>query len=81
MIINQISHIEMKNYPTNLTENQWQFMINFLNSNRKRKHNIREIFDAIFYLLKSAVNGECCLYIFLHGIQYITITGNGKTMV
>jgi putative transposase len=53
MIINQISHIEMKNYPTNLTENQWQFMINFLNSNRKRKHNIREIFDAIFYLLKS----------------------------
>ena len=53
MIINQISHIEMKNYPTNLTENQWQFMIKFLNSNRKRKHSIREIFDAIFYLLKS----------------------------
>lgn len=53
MIINQISHMEMKNYPTNLTENQWQFMIKFLDSNRKRKHSIREIFDAIFYLLKS----------------------------
>jgi len=41
MIINQISHIEMKNYPTNLTENQWQVMINFLNNDRKRKHSIR----------------------------------------
>ena len=53
MIINQINHIKMKFYPSNLTENQWQFMIKFLNSNRKRKHSIREIFDAIFYLLKS----------------------------
>ncbi|HNW89611.1 MAG TPA: transposase, partial [Bacteroidales bacterium] len=43
----------MKNYPTNLTENQWQVMKKFLNDERKRKHSIREIFDAIFYLLKT----------------------------
>jgi len=53
MIINQIIHIDMKNYPTNLTENQWQNYEKFLNDNRKRKHSIREIFDAIFYLLKT----------------------------
>lgn len=53
MIINQISHIDMKNYPTNLTENQWQVMIKFLNNSRKRKQSIREILDAIFYLLKT----------------------------
>lgn len=43
----------MKNYPTNLTENQWQVIENILNDKRKRKHNLREIFDVIFYLLKT----------------------------
>jgi putative transposase len=53
MIINQIIHIDMKKYLTNLTENQWQITKSFLNDERKRKHSLREIFDAIFYLLKS----------------------------
>lgn len=53
MIINQITHIEMKNYPTDLTENQWQIMTKYLNDNRKRRHKLKEIFDAIFYLLKT----------------------------
>lgn len=53
MIINQITHIDMKNYPTNLTENQRQFMKQFLNDNRKRKHDLNDIMDAIFYLLKT----------------------------
>ena len=34
MIINQITHIDMKNYPTNLTENQWKVIENILNDNR-----------------------------------------------
>jgi putative transposase len=41
-------------YPTNLTEKQWQVMENILDSKkRKRKHSLREIFDAISYLLKT----------------------------
>jgi hypothetical protein len=39
MIINQITHNGMKNYPTNLTENQWQFIENILNDIKKRKHD------------------------------------------
>lgn len=43
----------MKNYSTNLTENQWKIITIFLNVTRKRRHALKEIFDAIFYLLKT----------------------------
>lgn len=43
----------MKNYPTNLTEKQWQVINKIYPDSRKRKHNSREIFNAIFYLLKT----------------------------
>ena len=42
------------NYPTNLTDKQWQVIEKILDSkNRKRKHSLREIFNAICYLLKT----------------------------
>ena len=42
------------NYPTNLTDKQWQFIVNFLDDKkRKRKHSLRDIMNAIFYLLKT----------------------------
>jgi putative transposase len=43
----------MTNYPTNLSDSQWQYISNFLDTKRKRKHELREIFNAIFYLLKT----------------------------
>lgn len=43
----------MKIYPTNITDNQWTTILNILEDNRKRKHCLREIFDALFYLLKT----------------------------
>lgn len=43
----------MKNYPTNLTENQWQVITKILPDERKRRHSLRDIFDGIFYLLKT----------------------------
>lgn len=44
----------MKNYPTNITDNQWQFIKKTLNfNNRKRKHNLRTIWNAIMYLVKT----------------------------
>lgn len=43
----------MKEYPTNLTESQWQIIEKILDNKRKRKHKLKEIFNAIFYLLKT----------------------------
>jgi putative transposase len=43
----------MSNYPTSLTDSQWQFIKNILNDKRKRQHNLRTIWDAIFYLIKT----------------------------
>ena len=44
----------MNSYPTNLTDNQWQVMEKFLDVQvRKRKYPLRNIVNAINYLLKS----------------------------
>lgn len=44
----------MKNYSTNVTDNQWQFIKKTLNFNdRKRKHSLRTIWNAIMYLVKT----------------------------
>jgi putative transposase len=43
----------MSNYPTNLTNSQWQFIEKILNDKRKRQHNLRTIWDAILYLVKT----------------------------
>lgn len=43
----------MKNYSTNLSDNQWTTILNILEDNRKRKYELRKIFDAMFYLLKT----------------------------
>lgn len=43
----------MKKYPTNLTDSQWKAILSIIKDKRKRKHSLREIFDAIFYLLKT----------------------------
>ena len=44
----------MKNYPTDLSDNQWQFIKKTLQlDERKRKHNLRFIWNAIHYLVKT----------------------------
>jgi putative transposase len=43
----------MKNYPTDLTDGQWQFIEKILNDNRKRQHDLREIWNALLYLVKT----------------------------
>ena len=43
-----------KIYPTDLTDNQWQFIEKIVNTQRRKgKYSIRGIFDAILYLLKT----------------------------
>lgn len=43
----------MRTYPSSLTDSQWEAILAILKDNRKRKHTLREIFDALFYLLKT----------------------------
>lgn len=43
----------MKRYPTDLTDSQYDTILSILEDDRKRKHTLREIFDGIFYLLKT----------------------------
>lgn len=41
-------------YPTHLTDNQWQFIEKtLLFEQRKRKYALKEIWNAIFYLVKT----------------------------
>ncbi len=43
----------MKHYPTCLTDSQWEAIKSIFNVKRKRKHSIREIFNAILYVVKT----------------------------
>jgi transposase len=40
-------------YPSDLTDNQWQVIKAFVNTNRKRKHDLRLVFNAVLYVVKS----------------------------
>lgn len=42
-----------KRYSTDLTDSQYNTIIGILKDQRKRKHSLREIFNGIFYLLKT----------------------------
>lgn len=42
-----------KRYPTDMTDSQWNAIVVIFDDTRKRKHSLRTIFDAIFYLLKT----------------------------
>jgi putative transposase len=43
----------MTNYPTNVSDSQWQIISNFLDTERSRKYDLREIVNAILYLVKT----------------------------
>jgi putative transposase len=42
-----------KQYPSNLTDNQYDAILRIIGDKRKRRRSLKEIFDAIFYLLKT----------------------------
>ena len=43
----------MKNYPTNVSDSQWQYISKFLDTKRNRKYELREIVNAVLYVVKS----------------------------
>ena len=46
-------HIKMRRYPTDLTESQYNAIIVLIGDKRKRRGSLKEVLDAIFYLLKT----------------------------
>jgi putative transposase len=43
----------MTNYSTNLSNSQWQFISKFVDIRRNRKYELREILNAILYVVKT----------------------------
>jgi putative transposase len=43
----------MTNYPTNVSNSQWQVISKFLDLERKRKYDLQEIVNGILYLVKT----------------------------
>lgn len=44
-----------KSYPSNLTDPQWAIIQEILQDTRKRKHSLRDILNAIFYVVKGGI--------------------------
>jgi putative transposase len=43
----------MTNYPTNMNNSQWQFISKFLDKDRSRKYSLRDIVNAVMYIVKT----------------------------
>jgi putative transposase len=43
----------MTNYPTNVSDSQWQVISKFLDTERTRKYKLREVVNAILYIVKA----------------------------
>lgn len=43
----------MRRYPTDLTDSQYDAILRIIGDKRKRKNSLREVLNAIFYLVKS----------------------------
>jgi putative transposase len=43
----------MRQYPSDLTDSQWQVIKNIVDNGRKRKYSMRDIVNAILYITKS----------------------------
>jgi len=70
----------MTNYPTNVSDSQWQYISKFLDTDRSRKYELREIVNAILYVINLAVSGGCFQEILHHGSWCIIILILGKRM-
>src|SRR5215469_12227200 len=43
----------MTNYPTNVSNSQWQIISKFLDIKRSRKYDLREVVNGILYIVKT----------------------------
>ena len=69
-------------YSTDLEETQWQVIKKILNlQERKRKYALREIWNAIFYIVKTGCQWRMLLQTLLLGSWFTTIIANGLLWV
>jgi len=47
------TQLNMTNYPTNVSNSQWQIISKFLDLKRSRKFDLREVVNGILYLVKT----------------------------
>ena len=40
-------------YPSDLTHSQWQVIKELVDTGRKRKHDLRSVFNAVLYVVKT----------------------------
>ncbi len=43
----------MTNYPTNVKDSRWQVIVKYFDVERSRKYDLKEIINAIFYIVKT----------------------------
>lgn len=43
----------MTSYPTNVSNSQWQVIEQYVDTGRKRKHSLRELLNAVLYVVKT----------------------------
>ena len=68
----------IKMYLTDLTETEWQYITKVLNlQTRKRKYDLRMIWNGIFYLVKTGCQWRMLPKEFPKWESVYSITGNG----
>ena len=64
-------------YPTDLLDKDWDIIRPFLEYQNgyghRRKYDVRNVINAIFYVSKQVVNGGFCHQIFQIGTRFIPI--------
>ena len=72
----------MTQYPTDLTEKQWQVIKNILEPQvRNRKHSLKEIMNAILYINKTGCQWRMLPSDFALGKPSITTSASGSLKV
>lgn len=67
----------MSNYPTNLTDKQWQVIKNIVETQeRKRKHPLQEMINAMIHITKAG--WQCIIYTMLLNSHYWVSTATSK---
>src|SRR5215211_2363909 len=65
-----------KTYPTDLSDAEWTRLRSYLPTpkaeGRPRTHSLRDVLDAIFYVLKSGCHWRLCPTTSLRGLPFIT---------
>ena len=63
---------------TRLTDNQWELMKDYVDWQRKRKLNLRDVLDAIFYIVRTGTQWRNLpreMFPDWQAVYYISISG------